>query len=72
MFKPNFTITNKINNSLIEIERTRGILDAVKLKEEWIKDIQSKAIILKSHHSTHIEGTELTLSQAQKILAGRL
>ena len=71
MFKPKFTITNLINNSLLEIERARGFLDAANLKEEWIKHMQSKAIILEAHHSTHIEGTQLTLSQAQRILEGK-
>jgi len=46
-------------------------LEAAKLKEEWIKDMQSEALILEAHHSTHIEGTQLTLSQAQRILAGK-
>jgi len=71
MFEPKFTITNKINNALLEIERARGFLDAANLKDEWIKDMQSEAIILEAHHSTHIEGTQLTLSQAQDILAGK-
>jgi len=71
MFKLKFTITNKINNYLLEIERARGFLDVAKLKEEWIKDMQSEALILEAHHSTHIEGTQLTLSQAQRILTGR-
>lgn len=71
MFKPKFTITNLINNSLLEIERARGFLDAANLKEEWIKHMQSEAIILEAHHSTHIEGTQLTLSQAQRILEGK-
>jgi len=71
MFKPKFIITNKINNSLLEIERARGFLEAAKLKEEWIKEMQSEAIILESHHSTHIEGTQLTLKQAREILAGK-
>ena len=71
MFKPKFTITNKTNNSLLEIERARGFLEATKLKEEWIKDMQSGALILEAHHSTHIEGTQLSLSQAHKILTGR-
>ena len=70
MFNPKFTITNRINNSLLEIERARGFLDAAGLKEEWIEDMQSEAIILEAHHSTHIEGTQLTLSQAQRILSG--
>jgi Fic family protein len=71
MFKPKFTITNKINNALLEIERARGFLEAAELKEEWIKEMQSRALILESHHSTHIEGTQLTLEQSEKILMGK-
>jgi Fic family protein len=71
MYRPKFIITNKINNDLLEIERARGLLDAAQLKGDWIKDMQSAALILEAHHSTHIEGTELTLSEAQNILAGK-
>lgn len=71
MFKPKFTISNQINNALLEIERARGFLDAAKLNEKWIKAMQSEALILEAHHSTHIEGTQLTLSQAQRILKGK-
>lgn len=56
---------------MLEIERARGFLDAAKLKGDWIKEMQSAALILEAHHSTHIEGTQLTLSDAQKILAGK-
>lgn len=70
-FKPKFSITPKINKSLVEIERVRGFLDAVKLKDDWIADMQKKALILESHHSTHIEGTALSLEQAQNILEGK-
>src|SRR3989339_1363494 len=70
-FKPKFTISTKINKSLVEIERVRGFLDAVKLKDDWIADMQKKALILESHHSTHIEGTALSLEQAQSILEGK-
>ncbi len=71
MFKPKLTITNKINKALLEIERARGFLEATKLKEEWIKEMQSEALILESHYSTHIEGTKLTLAQSKKILTGK-
>lgn len=71
MFKPVFIITPKINKALIEIERVRGFLDAVKLKDEWISDMQKNALILESHHSTHIEGTALTIEQAKNILEGK-
>ena len=70
-FNPKFAITPKINKALVEIERVRGFLDAVKLKDEWISDMQKKALILESHHSTHIEGTALNLKQAQDILTGK-
>ena len=70
-FNPKFIITPKINKALVEIERVRGFLDAVKLKDDWIADMQKKALILESHHSTHIEGTALNLEQAQSILEGK-
>ena len=70
-FNPKFTITPKINKALVEIERVRGFLDAVKLKDDWFADMQKKALILESHHSTHIEGTALSLEQAKSILEGK-
>lgn len=70
-FGPKFTITPKINKALVEIERARGFLDAVKLKEEWFSDMQKEALILESHYSTHIEGTALSLEQARGILEGK-
>ena len=70
-FKPKFTISTKINKALVEIERVRGFLDAIKLKDDWIADMQKKALILESHHSTHIEGTALSLEQAKSILEGK-
>lgn len=70
-FNPKFTITTKINKTLVEIERVRGFLDAIKVKDEWIADMQKDALILESHYSTHIEGTALSLEQARNILEGR-
>lgn len=70
-YNPKFTITPKINKALVEVERVRGFLDAVKLKEEWIADMQKNVLILESHHSTHIEGTALNVEQAKNILEGK-
>lgn len=70
-FQPKFNITPKINKTLVEIERVRGFLDAVKLKDDWIVDMQKKALILESHHSTHIEGTALSLDEAKCLLEGK-
>ena len=35
-FVPKFTITTKINKELVEIERVRGFLDALKLDSDWL------------------------------------
>lgn len=70
MFSPKFTITNEINNSLTTIERVRGFLDAAVLSTAWINEMQNRALILEAHHTTHIEGTQLTIEQSEKLLEG--
>ena len=69
-FAPRFTITNAIAMSLTSIERARGFLDAATLSEEWIKRMSEEALLLEAHHTTHIEGTELSLDDASRLWAG--
>lgn len=71
MLTPRFTITNRITAGLTQIERARGFLEAAKLSEDWLEKMRSRALLLEAHHTTHIEGTRLTLEQAEDILAGR-
>lgn len=71
VFDPKYAITAKINKALVEIERVRGFLDAVRLKDDWIAGMREKALLLESHHSTHIEGTALSLEQSRAILEGK-
>lgn len=68
---PRFTITHAITAALTRIERARGFLDAAKLSEDWIGRMQKRALVLEAHHTTHIEGTQLTLEQSERILAGK-
>lgn len=70
MFKPKFIITNSIANTLTMIERARGFLEAATLSDEWVAKMQNKALILEAHHTTHIEGTQLTLEQSEQLWAG--
>ena len=70
-FEPRFTITNATLASLTQIERTRGFLEAASLSDEWIASMQSRALLLEAHHTTHIEGTRLTLEQSADLLAGK-
>ena len=68
--KPVFSITNSITNGLTHIERARGFLEAATLSEHWIREMGRRALILEAHHTTHIEGTRLTLEQAERLLEG--
>ena len=68
--EPAFSITNGIANGLTHIERARGFLEAATLSEHWIREMGRRALILEAHHTTHIEGTRLTLEQAEQLLEG--
>ena len=57
--------------ALTRIERARGFLDAAKLSEDWLATMRSRALLLEAHHTTHIEGTRLTLEQAERLFAGQ-
>ena len=70
-FSPNFTITNAITTALTRIERARGFLEAATLSENWVRAMGERALVLEAHHTTHIEGTHLTLDQAERLLAGK-
>ena len=69
-FQPKFVITNRIASGLTMIERARGFLEAAELSEEWIRSMGDRALVLEAHHTTHIEGTQLTLDQSRRLLAG--
>lgn len=69
-FRPRFKITNSITSALTRIERARGFMEAATLSEEWVRTMGERALVLEAHHTTHIEGTKLTLEQAERLLAG--
>lgn len=69
-FAPRFTITNPITAALTAIERARGFLEAATLSEQWIERMSQRALLLEAHHTTHIEGTQLTLDEAARLWAG--
>lgn len=71
MFEPSFKITNRITAALTAIERARGFLEAATLSDDWIRRMADRALVLEAHHTTHIEGTKLTLEQAERLMAGQ-
>jgi Fic family protein len=71
MLNPRFQITNRIASALTAIERARGFLEAASLSDYWVRRTADRALVLEAHHTTHIEGTKLTLEQAEQLLAGK-
>lgn len=69
-FEPHFTVSHKITADLTRVERARGFLEAARLSEDWIRRMSAEALILEAHHTTHIEGTRLTLHESERLLAG--
>lgn len=69
-FAPQFTISNAITAGLTAIERARGFLEAATLSEEWTRRMSQRALLLEAHHTTHIEGTHLTIEQAERLWSG--
>ncbi len=69
-FAPTFRITNRITAGLTHIERARGFLEAATLSENWVREMGNRALVLEAHHTTHIEGTRLTLDQAERLWQG--
>ena len=67
-----FTITNAITAGLTAIERARGFLEAATLSEEWVRRMSQRALLLEAHHTTHIEGTHLTIEQAERLWSGEI
>jgi Fic family protein len=69
-FAPRFTITNRITTGLTAIERARGFLEAATLSDEWVRRMSQRALLVEAHATTHIEGSVLTLAEAETLLAG--
>jgi Fic family protein len=67
---PRYNVTHATMEALTRIERARGYLEAAKLSDEWIRRMGERAMLLEAHHTTHIEGTQLTLEESARLMAG--
>lgn len=71
MYKPKYSITNKILKNIGSIEASKEIIDHAPLLPYFEKEFREEAALRSVHHGTHIEGNELNLTQAEKVLQGR-
>jgi len=71
MYSPRFIITNKILKNIGIIEAAKEVIDHAPLLPYYEKRFQNEAIVRAVHFGTHIEGNELDLGQAEKVLEGK-
>jgi len=71
MYTPKFTITHKILKNIGVIEASREVIDHAPLLPYYEKQFRQDALIRTVHYGTHIEGNELNLDQAEKVLTGQ-
>lgn len=70
MYAPKFTITNKILKNIGIIEASKEVIDHAPLLPFYEKEFRKNAITRSVHHGTHIEGNELDIDQAEKVMMG--
>ncbi len=71
MYIPKFTITNKILKNIGSIEASKEVIDHAPLLPYFEKEFKEDAMIRTIHYGTHIEGNELNLTEAEKVLKGQ-
>jgi Fic family protein len=71
MYKPIYQITNSILKNIGTIEACREVIDHAPLLPYYEKKFQQDALNRTVHHGTHIEGNELNISQAERVMLGQ-
>ena len=69
-FEPRFTITPLMLRQMMAIARTRGCLEAVRTRPEWIEQLRSEVRVKDVLSSVQIEGNTLTREQAFTLARG--
>lgn len=68
MFRPRYTITNKILSNIGAIEAAKEVIENAPLVPDWEAKFRQDALIRTVHFGTHVEGNDLTLSQSERIV----
>jgi Fic family protein len=71
MFVPKYSITNVILRNIGIIEACREVIRHAPLLPFYEKKFQNEALVRSVHFGTHIEGNELNLSQAERVVKGQ-
>lgn len=70
MYEPQFTINNKILKNIGIIEASKEVIENSPLVPAWEAKFREEALVRTVHHGTHIEGNDLSKTEAEQVLAG--
>lgn len=70
MYKPNYSITPKVLNSIAEIAEIKAVIERSKVLPLNEAQLRRQAIVRMVHTSTSIEGNNLAEYQVDKVLSG--
>lgn len=71
MYTPKFSITNTVLKNIGSIEASKEVIDNAPLLPYFEKEFREDAMVRAVHYGTHIEGNELNLTEAEKVLKGQ-
>ncbi|HVZ59013.1 MAG TPA: Fic family protein [Patescibacteria group bacterium] len=71
MYSPRYTITTKMLKYIGLIEGSKQFIDHAPLLPYYEKKFRDDAMLRAAHYGTHLEGNELNLAQAEKVLQGQ-
>jgi len=70
MYVPKFTINQQILKNIGVIEACKEVITTAPLVPAWEKKFQSEAQARTIHYGTHLEGNDLSFTQARKVMEG--
>jgi len=70
MYAAKFTISQKILTNIGNIEACKEVINTAPLIPAWEKEFQSQAKARTIHYGTHLEGNDLSFTQAKKVIDG--
>jgi len=69
-FKPEYKISNQILVSVAKSEVAKEIIENSPLVPMWERKFQGQALVRSVHHSTALEGNELSIDDTERIIDG--
>ena len=68
MFTPKFNYTHSIVRNLMDIEGAKEVIENSAILPIWQSRRQKEALIRQAHHTTRIEGAQLTIEQVRDLV----